>query len=89
MTGDAVIGQEPSRAVIPVMTLKVTKTMKKISIVLDQTEQVMILLSMMEMAVSEFGTQAGERYMRLYRNFREAIINSEEVNDNEVQSGNS
>lgn len=56
--------------------------MKKISIVLDQTEQQMVLVALMEKAwCSPEGSQARENYERLYGDFKEAIANGEKVNE--------
>jgi hypothetical protein len=50
-----------------------TKMMKKISIALDETEQNMLLIALMEKAISCQGEPAEESYKQLYGEFYEAI----------------
>ncbi len=47
--------------------------MKKISIALDETEQNMLLIALMEKAISCQGKPAEESYKQLYGEFYEAI----------------
>ena len=55
--------------------------MKKISIVLDETEQGMLLTALMEKAISCHGTPAEESYKRLYGDVKEAIATGIKIDE--------